>query len=264
MNFTELLDSAAWDGDQLGLDIPTTWQQGRATYGGLTAALCLEAALPHADGRPPRSAQVAFVGPAAGSLTATPTLLRSGKNTAFVSVRLTNDLGVAAEAIIVFGNPRPSKLASCNLVAPPALSPGECGVLRRTDDADPPGFATHFEMRATGADDEPMFGRSERSEFSMWLRHGDGTEPVTATNVFGLADGPPPTAAVRLAARAPLSSMTWMAEFLVDEFSTNDGWFLAHHVDDFTANGYASQAMTLYNAAGEPVIVGRQSITIFA
>lgn len=262
--FTDLLASAGRRGNELTITIPESWQQGRATYGGVTAAICLEAARPLADDRPPRSAQVAFVGPAGGSLRAIPTVLRRGKNTVFVSVQLTNDLGVAAEAIVVFGARRESQLASCGLVAPEAPDPDDCGRFLQPSFA-VAGFATKFDMRPISASDEPLFGRdSDTSRLSMWLRHGDGSEPVDAVSVFGLADGPPPTAAVTLSEPAPLSTMTWMAEFLVDDFSTTDGWFLADHVDQYTARGYSSQAMTLYNVARQPVMVGHQSITIFA
>ncbi len=51
------------------LDVPDGWKQGRTVYGGLSAGLSLQAALPHANGRPLRSAMISFVGPSAGQLT---------------------------------------------------------------------------------------------------------------------------------------------------------------------------------------------------
>jgi acyl-CoA thioesterase len=64
MNYTDLLSSIAFGADQSSrVTVPEDWMQGRTTYGGLTAALCLKAALPLAGDRPLRSAQIAFVGP---------------------------------------------------------------------------------------------------------------------------------------------------------------------------------------------------------
>ncbi|MGD9799873.1 MAG: acyl-CoA thioesterase domain-containing protein, partial [Parvularculaceae bacterium] len=49
--------------------VADNWLQGRTVYGGMTAALCLEAAQRAVPGLPPlRSAQVSFIGPAEGDL----------------------------------------------------------------------------------------------------------------------------------------------------------------------------------------------------
>ena len=64
------------------LDVPDQWKQGRTVYGGLSSGLCLQAALPHANGRPLRSAMINFVGPSAGLLTVEAEKLRDpvGRN----------------------------------------------------------------------------------------------------------------------------------------------------------------------------------------
>ena len=72
--------------------LPDDWLQGRTAFGGLSAALCWEAAQRVGDALPPlRSAQFAFVGPAGGRLRIEPTLLRRGKSAAFYSVDLHGD-----------------------------------------------------------------------------------------------------------------------------------------------------------------------------
>ena len=46
--------------------VTDNWKQGRTTYGGLSATLCVEAALKTLPDAPPlRSGQFAFIGPAA-------------------------------------------------------------------------------------------------------------------------------------------------------------------------------------------------------
>ncbi|MCU0730154.1 MAG: thioesterase family protein, partial [Hyphomonas sp.] len=90
MNFTDLLASVApAGGDARASVVPENWMQGRTAYGGLTAALCLEAASHLVGGLPVRAVQVAFVGPVNGTVTCKPEVLREGKNTIFTSVRMT-------------------------------------------------------------------------------------------------------------------------------------------------------------------------------
>ncbi|HVY03310.1 MAG TPA: acyl-CoA thioesterase domain-containing protein, partial [Caulobacterales bacterium] len=57
--------------------IPDTWRQGRTAFGGVSAAICVEAALRALKDAPPlRSAQFAFIGPAGGDVRATVNVLR--------------------------------------------------------------------------------------------------------------------------------------------------------------------------------------------
>jgi len=58
--------------------------------------------------------------------------------------------------------------------------------------------------------------------------------------------------------------MTWMAEFLTDDIVTTEGWFLVHHEAQATRDGYSSQSMRMWNADGQPMMIGRQTIAVFA
>ena len=119
MNFTRLLASVSpADAQARATAIPENWMQGRTAYGGLTAALCLEAAIPLSGGLPVRAVQVAFVGPVNGTAVCRPQVLRQGKNTVFTSVRMTGEEGVLAEAIITFGAARTSALDFAENVKP--------------------------------------------------------------------------------------------------------------------------------------------------
>ncbi len=81
--------------------------------------------------------------------------------------------------------------------------------------------------------------------------------------LLALADAPPPAAMSLFTAPGPVSSMTWMAEFLTDTIVTDERWFLARHIAQTPRDGYSSQSMTLWNRAGEPVMIGRQSVAVF-
>src|SRR3569623_3773743 len=98
--FTELLAAVQRTDAGWTSTVSDDWLQGRTLYGGLSAALCLNAALGAFEGLPPlRSALVTFIGPATGAVTATPSLLRQGKSAAYVGVDLTGDAGLAARAV---------------------------------------------------------------------------------------------------------------------------------------------------------------------
>lgn len=260
MEFTELINSGKPTGNgSISFHIPDDWMQGRTTYGGLTAALCLQAALPVSGGRPVRSAQVAFVGPVSGDVTCQATLLREGKNTVFASVRMHGADGVAAEAILAFGTHRESALDFTHLPAPKVTQPEETPSY--FGDHGRPAFTRHFNMRlASGS--RPLSG-TPHADVSLWMRHKDPAFAPGPVSLLAIADAPPPAAMSMLTEPARISSMTWMAEFLTDRIETEGGWFLARHVADTAQDGYSSQAMTMWNAKGQPVLVGRQTIAVF-
>jgi acyl-CoA thioesterase len=262
MDFTTLMRSGKRTGETaISFHVPETWMQGRTTYGGLTAALCLQAAMPTSGGRQIRSAQVAFVGPVSGDVECTATLLREGKNTVFTSVRMMGETGVAAEAIFAFGTHRESTLNFAHLPAPEVTTPDET-ISFFGDSPKRPAFTRNFNMRL--AKGKPPLSGSPDADMSLWMRHKDGSVAPDAISVLALADAPPPAAMSMLTGPARISSMTWMAEFLTDDIQSRDGWFLARHVADTSKDGYNSQAMTLWNTDGQPIMIGRQTIAVFA
>jgi acyl-CoA thioesterase len=78
--FSALLAGIHTSGERCQVHIPEDWQQGRTTFGGLSAALCLAAAgRVIADLPPLRSAQLTFIGPVGGAVEIAPRLLRRGR-----------------------------------------------------------------------------------------------------------------------------------------------------------------------------------------
>jgi len=262
MDFKTLMHSGKQTGaTAMSFHVPDSWMQGRTTYGGLTAALCLEAAMSTSGGRPIRSAQIAFVGPVSGDVECTATLLREGKNTVFTSVRMIGETGVAAEAIFAFGAHRESSLNFAHLPAPEVTAPDETASFFG-DSPKRPAFTRNFNIRL--AKGKPPMSGAPDADMSLWMRHKDGAVAPDALSVLALADAPPPAALAMLTGPARISSMTWMAEFLTDDIQTEQGWFLARHVADTSKDGYNSQAMTLWNTSGQPIMIGRQTIAVFA
>ncbi|KCZ57322.1 hypothetical protein HY29_00945 [Hyphomonas beringensis] len=261
MDFTQLMNSAIASGNtRLTFHVPEEWMQGRTTYGGLTGAMCLKTAQRLAGDRPIRSAQVAFVGPVSGDVICQAVVLREGKNTIFVNVRMTGSEGVAADSIFAFGMNRTSALDFANLPAPDVTAPDETESYFG-DSPLRPAFTRNFNMRLV-AGSRPISGAAE-GDISLWMRHKDTELTPDAVSVLALADAPPPAALSMLSGPARISSMTWMAEFLTDDIQTDDGWFLARHIADTSRDGYSSQSMTLWNSRREPIMIGRQTIAVF-
>ena len=260
--YTDLLAGLHRKSDQsIEAHIPETWMQGRATFGGLTAALSLQAALGLENDLPIRSAQVAFVGPVGGDVLIKPTLLRRGKNTAFVSVDITAESGVTAQSIFAFGKAKESAIHFDDMPMPDAPTPDEIESFFDKD-RPRPGFTQNFDMLlALGA--RPISGSDEKS-IGLWMRHLDPDAPQDATAVLAIGDAPPPAVMSMFKQPLRISSMTWMAEFMTDDIRTDpEGWFFAQHTAQLAKDGYSSQSMRLWNRQGEPILVGRQTIAVF-
>lgn len=261
-SYTDLLASLQPKADTtIDAHIPESWMQGRTTYGGLTAALSFKGALGLVGDIPIRSAQVAFVGPVGGDVTIKPTLLRRGKNTAFVNVDIVSETGVAAQSIFAFGLVRESALNFDDMPMPNVPAPED--IESFFDKGRPrPGFTQNFDMLlATGG--RPVSG-SDDPAIGLWMRHLDPKTPQDATAILAIGDAPPPAAMSMLKVPGRISSMTWMAEFMTDNIQTDpEGWYFAQHTAQLAKDGYSSQSMRLWNRYGQPILVGRQTIAVF-
>jgi len=259
-SFSELIADVEARGGVHRLLVSEDWMQGRTAYGGLTAAFALEAALAAAADPPPlRSAQISFIGPASGALTARAGVLRRGRSALFVGADVSGEKGLAARAVFVFGAARKSAF-DLSFLPPPEL-PGPT----QSEEFLPPGmgpnFAQHYESRLA-AGGRPVSGSTAHDHF-IWVRHRDlGARDLTA--LIALADMPPPAVLPMFTEFAPISSVTWMLNVLTAAPATEDGWWLMESRAENAAEGYSSQDMFVWNSRGEAVIAGRQSVALFA
>lgn len=251
---------SAWD-----IDVPGDWLQGRAIYGGLSAALCLATVNKAvAELAPLRSAQIAFVGPAGPGLRIHPHILRQGKSMAFVAADMTSGDNAAVRATFGFGAARESALAHAHAKAPDVAGPESGGLFFEDSEGRNlgPNFARHFDsVRAAGAG--PMSG-AEIPEFCVWMRHRDEAMRESLVGLVALADALPPAAMASMHAPAPVSSITWQFDLLTDRPATDGGWWLCRSRAEQIAAGYSAQHMTIWDSRREPVLVGRQAVAVFA
>ena len=239
--------------------IPETWMQGRTAYGGLSAALALEAARGVADDLPPlRSAQISFVGPLAGAVQARAELLRQGKSAAFVGVDVVGEAGLGLRATFVFMHRRPSRVDYSVATPPQTVSPEVAEpAFRRTAG---PHFTGNFDYRHA----RPVDAAPDPADFLRWVRLVEPGEVAAAVALMALGDALPPAAMDLMVEKGPVSSMTWLINLLVDEPVTRDGWWLMRSTGTYARHGCSNQSMAIWNADGEPVATGMQSVALFA
>lgn len=259
--FSELMGSMQRAGESWAIGVSDDWLQGRTVYGGLAAALCLEAAQRQFPDLPPlRSAQFSFIGPAAGQLKIDPVALRKGKSTVFVGVDLHGEAGLATRATLCFGAARASTVTYSKTDTPPAKAPEACPTF--FDNA-PPGlrFLQHIEGRHAGGA-LPFSGATDPM-MMLWLRHRDAALKPSVVSLLALADAPPPAIVATVTKPGIISTMTWSIDLLTEAVEIEGGWWRIRTVADAAADGYTSQAMTVWNAAGRAVMASRQSVAVF-
>ena len=264
MGFSELLQ-AVRDNPQAVL-IPAQWGQGRASFGGLVAALVYEAMRAQVpNGRPPRSLAITFVGPAAPDVPVSfeVEVLREGKAVSQVLGRAIQDGQVVTLVQGSFGAGRESLISVQADPAPQAKAVEECQELPYIPNVTPE-FTRYLAMRwAFGG---MPFTNNPSRDMGGWvrLRDQDNAEPASEAHLLALVDAWPPAVLPHLSAPAPGSSLTWTIEFVqpMSELSTQD-WCLYRAQIEHARDGYGHVAAALWSPTGELLAMSRQTVAVF-
>jgi hypothetical protein len=82
--------------------------------------------------------------------------------------------------------------------------------------------------------------------------------------VIAIADLIPPIALSHLRKPSPGSSLTWMLEFIADDFAhlALENWRVDAELV-FAGDGYTSQSAMIWGPGGIPVALSRQSMVVF-
>ncbi|WP_300541806.1 thioesterase family protein [Maricaulis sp.] len=257
MSLVDILKSAEWGENTLAATLPDTWMQGRTAYGGLSAALALEAAMRCEPDLPPlRSAQIAFIGPLAGEVQAETRLLRRGRTAAYIEVEVFGGGKLGLKALFVFMLELESSIDYADEALPDA--PPYAEAAPAMNHPDPKFFTNNLEYRHA----LPV-GERDTPDFLRWVRlkQRDGLHPMV--ELMAVGDALPPAAMALFDGPGPISSMTWMVNLLMPQPATSDGWWLSRTTADYARGGSSSQKMALWNADGKPVLTGMQSVAIF-
>ncbi len=257
--FSDLLTAMTRADDIWTCNPSDDWRQGRTLFGGLSAALCYAACEDLVDDLPPlRSAQIAYIGPSAGEATLRPTILRRRKSVTFMSCDLIADGAIATRALFAFGGDRDSAYAHQAAPPPKVPLPADCDPLFPGIG---PTFTQHLDQRIAGGH-RPVTGAPE-GDLIIWVRHLDPQVPQSLVSLVALGDALPPATLPRFTAPAPISTMTWHFDIANPAAFDASGYSLIRSTDDMLANGYSGQHMAMWNASGEPILLGRQSVAVF-
>ena len=254
--------AAAGAGPQV--DVPPHWGQGRATFGGLQAAILLarlQALVP--AGRPLRSFSMSFVGPIApGAVEVPAQIIRSGKSVTQAECRIVQNGEVQAVMLASFGAGRPSQINVAPASAPVFAPVGQGRRLPFLPGM-MPEFLQKFDMEwAVGA--LPYAG-SDETELGGWVRFSEPTGKPTVAHLAALMDSWPPSVLGMYKAPAPNSSLTWTLEFMdVDLGDDGQAWWQYLATTDIAGDGYAHISARMWRADGTLVAIGRQTASIFA
>lgn len=264
MGFSELLQ-AVRDNPQV-VCIPAQWGQGRASFGGLVAALVYEAMRAKVPAeRAARSLAITFVGPAAPDVPISfeVEVLREGKAVSQVLGRAIQDGQVVTIVQGSFGAGRESRIVVKSEQAPQARAVDECSEMTYIANVTPE-FTRYLAMRwAFGG---MPFSNNPSREMGGWvrLRDQDSAEPVNEAHLLALVDAWPPAVLSHLSAPAPGSSLTWTIEFVqpVGELSTLD-WCLYRAQIEHARDGYGHVAAALWSPEGALLAISRQTVAVF-
>lgn len=255
----QMLAGVRHEGGGAHYTITSEWMQGRTTYGGLSAALCLAGTFTaHEDLPPLRSAQIAFIGPAGGDVAVRSRVLRQGKSMTYVEADLSQGEALATRGVFAFGSPRESVIAINHFPMPAAPAPDACAPLWR--ERTPLSFLQQFEARVAFGG-RPCDGTGN-GDIAYWFRLLDPAGVPPAVRLLALADTPPPAVMPMFSAFAPISTATWQVEVL-DTGASGEGWHLIRSTAETGANGYTSQTMGMWDEQGRPVLAGRQMVALF-
>jgi acyl-CoA thioesterase len=264
MQFSEILRSIVGSEDGGGecqVTVSDDWLQGRATFGGLVAAVGNEAMrqlVPRE--RPLRSLQTTFIGPAsAGTWRLRARVLRVGRAVTLAQCEILDGDQVAAVQIGVYGMDRESAVLVKPVATESPRAVDELNDLRFVPEKSP-AFVQHFALRFALAA-KPF--SSTRSPTKVFIRHRD-PEPLSESHIVALVDCIPTPALSMYKAPAPGSSLVWVLELFEHDLEFGaDAWWRIDTDLDAATGGYVNQTGLLHDPNGRPVALTRQLFAVF-
>ncbi|MEW4449091.1 thioesterase family protein [Qipengyuania sp. JC766] len=243
---------------QVTLPTSEKWMQGRTLYGGASALVAYTAARRAFPDLPPlRAGQVAFVGPVGGEFSLHAEIVREGRNVTQVRSEIRDGDKTVLSAFWLFGSDREP-----NARHPVAEANDWPGAPDENEpvmvDKGPSFISNNFELRRAQEErgsGPPIVRRWIR------LREPSGLDPVSELVLLG--DTLPPGSMRAMQRPGPLSSINWSFNVLDTQPTTSDGWWLAETASEWADQGYSSERLRLWNASGEQMLAGIQSVAVF-
>ncbi|MAM86054.1 MAG: acyl-CoA thioesterase II [unclassified Hahellaceae] len=248
------------------LSVDESWMQGRSTFGGLTAAIALQAMQAHAGGRVLRNFNCNFVGPVDDApLSLAPVALRSGKSVTVLGCRIMQPDGIKLDATAAFGDSRdsdicvdPAGVADVGLVEDGAPLPHVAGVT--------PNFTEYFDYAFTD-NKLPFTGRGD-GVMNGYMRFRESAvkadAALTPMLLLGLIDAWPPATLPLLRKVVPASTLAWNVQFVQPcGQSRATDWFRYEAKIAQAADGYGFTHARVWNERDELLAFSQQTVTVF-
>jgi len=253
------------------VQVAPAWGQGRATFGGLVAALLYRraAAVLRARGedlaqKPPRSLSFSLVAPLApGDACVEVSVLRAGKSVIQAEARILQQGQVAAMMLASFGASRVSEVIITPEPAPAFAAPADLQALPYIAGVTPE-FTQHFEFRwAVGK--LPFVEKATTGDMGGYVRFRQPTHGFGVDHLLGLVDAWPPAVLPMFSKPAPISTLAWTIEFTDAALPARGDDFVQYLAQtDFSAQGYAHIHSRTWRRDGALLAIGRQTVAIFA
>jgi acyl-CoA thioesterase len=259
---SSLFEQRVRDGDRVTFSIPPDWMQGRTSFGGLIAAVSVQAMRDVTGGDwPLRALQTSFIGPVGGAARVQVTLLRQGKNVRQVQAVVESGGATAAVLLGVFGATRTTAVPAFAPERPSVVTEAAAAMELPFVPGFTPTFTQHFQSR-WGEGEFPFSNRpSPQSRIHTRLRDG-GIDRELACVL--LADMPPTPVLSYLDKPAAASSVSWELELL--PLTQAIDWSSFWRIDTeavAAAHGYVSQRSHLWSPSGELAALGYQVVSVY-
>lgn len=263
MNFNDAVMATSENTSQ-AVTIPENWGQGRATFGGMVAALMYQRiALQVAADRPVRALMVSFVAPvAAGAMDVRVQLLREGKAASQLQATAYQGDQVCAVMLASFAGERESMVRVEPDTAPAFSAPEEVQAFPFIPGLTP-DFTQYFDYRYT-LGKMPFMGSTQK-EMGGWIKlREESTQAISVAQILALLDAWPPAVFSMLKKPASGSSLTWNISFvgLPEDCSASDWWQYLADIQS-SANGYSHIDGTLWDKHGKVAVISRQTVSVF-
>jgi len=262
-SFADALKLSRTEPDRFTAEVDDTWMQGRAAFGGLVAALGLEAIRRRVGAdRPPRSVHSAFAGPVGpGPVDVRTTVLRAGRSFSHVRAELVQDDTVRAQITAALGAPRPSAL-----VVKPRPAPALTDAHRLPEtpylEGIMPRFVKHFDFRY--ASSNLPFTGGDRATIDGHIRLRAGADLPVHAALLALLDAWPSPILCLADRPVPASTVTWSTTFThpPSTFDPEAFWGFRGEVQQ-AASGLVAARGELYGPGGRLVAIEEQLVAVF-
>ncbi|NVK23628.1 MAG: thioesterase family protein [Gammaproteobacteria bacterium] len=265
MNIEQIFTQFAEQKPEYTVTIDKTWTQGRTMFGGISAALCYQAAENLIeDGRAVRSFHVNFIGPLLSNepITVTAEILRTGKNVTQIVATASQNDRVCSMAQVCFGVKRDSKLLSHAKDQHDMQLPKKGKFIPKIPKI-VPEFIQHFDLALDKGN--LGFGKSDEAILHGWSRFKKAPQSMSIAYLIALMDAWPPTMFQMLRLPAPASTMSWDVEFIEPELALKpEQWFASETEAVHIRDGYGHEEAKFWDQSGNLIALSRQVVTVFA